>query len=216
MDPADAFWNTLREFRYDTLIIQALLVIGYLFTIWRIAKKPGHRTDSLVKVFLAAAFLWNGVACFLLYCWDYSIARFLAGPLYIVVGFLFIVDLLGPKKIRFTFSVPPLRRAAVAFFILLAFLFPVLGIFTGHGMIALPGFPCPMAGFTLALLTAAIPNIDRTILALLLVWAFVNIPKVFGFVNCYEEITLVLTGFYALWVYKTTPAKDHCSSTTAP
>jgi hypothetical protein len=48
-----------------------------------------------------------------------------------------------------------------------------------------------------------VPRVDGTIYALVLIWAFVNIPKVFGLVNCYEEVTLVLTGFYALAVYKT-------------
>ena len=29
-----------------------------------------------------------------------------------------------------------------------------------------------------------------------------NIPKVFGYVDCYEETTLVVTGFYALGMLK--------------
>ena len=204
MNPTDAFWNTLRQFRDDTLAMQLVLLIGYCVVIYRIAKKPGTATDTLVKGFLALAFFWNGVACFLIYCWDNMIAKFLAGPLYIVIAFLFLVDMFATKKTSFTFAVSPARRAATYFFVLLAFLFPVLGIFTGHGMIALPTFPCPLAGFTLALLAAAVPRVDGTIYALVLIWAFVNIPKVFGLVNCYEEITLVLTGFYALAVYKTT------------
>ncbi|QAZ67064.1 DUF6064 family protein [Solidesulfovibrio carbinolicus] len=204
MNPTDAFWNILRQFRDDTLTIQLLLILGYCITVYRIARKPGNATDAFVKVFLAVAFLWNGIACFLIYCWENMVAKFLAGPLYIVIGFLFLVDLFATRKTSFTFAVSPTRRAAIYIFILLAFLFPVLGIFTGHGMIALPGFPCPLAAFTLALMAAAVPRVDGTIYALVLVWAFVNIPKVFGLVNCYEEVTLVLTGFYALAVYKTT------------
>lgn len=203
MNPTDAFWNTLRQFRDDTLAIQVVLLLGYCVTVYRIAKKPGNATDLLVKGFLSLAFLWNGIACFLIYCRENIIAKFLAGPLYIVIAFLFLVDMFATRKTTFTFALSPARRTATYFFILLAFLFPALGFFTGHGMIALPAFPCPLAGFTLALLAAAAPRVDGTIYTLVLIWAFVNIPKVFGWVNCYEEVTLVLTGFYALAVYKT-------------
>lgn len=203
MNPTDAFWQTMRQFRDDTLAVQLVLLCGYGFALYRIAWKPGRATDAWVKGILAVAFFWNGFACFLHYFWASLIARFLAGPLFLVIGFLLLVDMVAGQKIHFTFALSPARRAASFFFILLAFLFPVLGLLTGHGMIALPTAPCPLAGFTLALLAAAVPRVDGTIYALVLIWAFVNIPKVFGFMDCYEEVTLVLTGFYALMTFKT-------------
>lgn len=203
MNPTETFWQTMRQFRDDTLAVQLVLLLGYCVAIYRIARKPGRATDAWVKGILAVAFFWNGAACFLLYFWESLIARFLAGPLFLVIGFLLLVDMVATRKIHFTFALPPARRAASFFFILLAFLFPVLGLLTGHAMIALPTSPCPLAGFTLALLAAAVPRVDGTIYALVLVWAFVNIPKVFGLADCYEEVTLVLTGFYALATFKT-------------
>ena len=52
-------------------------------------------------------------------------------------------------------------------FVILAFLFPVFGMLSGHGMIALPGVPCPLAIFTLALLSAAMPRVDNIYVACL-------------------------------------------------
>jgi hypothetical protein len=200
--PTEAFWNVLREFRDDTLIIQIILTIAASISVWLILFRPGKRTDSFTKIFLSFAFAWNGVACFIIYCGKSMIAKFLGGPLYLVIAFLFLIDLFFTKKTEFSFPDKGWRRNMPLFFITLALLFPVLGILTGHGFIALPMYPCPLAGFTLALLCAALPRTDKTICTLTLIWAFVNIPKCFGHVNCYEEITLVLTGFYGLFVLK--------------
>ncbi|WP_250645604.1 DUF6064 family protein [Salidesulfovibrio onnuriiensis] len=163
--------------------------------------RPGKGTDAFTKLFLAAALIWNALACFLFVCGKSPVAKFLGAPLYSVIGFLFLVDLFITKKTHFEVPRSAGIRLATAFFILLAFLFPFLGHFTGHPMIALPGYPCPLAGFILALL-AATSRADRGIYILTLIWAFVNIPKCFGFMDCYEETTLVVTGFYALAMLK--------------
>jgi hypothetical protein len=202
MTPTEAFWSLLRTFRDDTLIIQICLTIGMALITWMVFFKPGKTTDVATKLFLAAAFFWNGVACFLIVCSESMVARFLGGPLFMTIGFLFLVDLFITRQTRFAVPKTGSMRAVTAFFILLAFLFPVLGIFTGHPFIALPGFPCPFAGFTLALLAAATPRVDKGIYCLTLIWAFVNIPKCFGLYDCYEEVTLVLTGFYSLAILK--------------
>lgn len=202
MTQTEIFWNLLKDFRDDTMIVQILLILGMLMVSWLVFTKPGKVTDTFTKLFLATAFIWNSIACFLFVCGKSPVAKFLGGPLYAVIGFLFLVDLFITKKTHFRVPDSMGMQLATAFFILLAFAFPFLGYFTGHPMIALPAFPCPLAGFTLALLAAAAPKADRGIYILTLIWAFVNIPKSFGYVDCYEETTLVLTGFYALTVLK--------------
>ncbi|ACS79934.1 DUF6064 family protein [Maridesulfovibrio salexigens] len=207
MTQTQIFWNVLKDFRDDTMIVQIALVIGMAIVTWMVFTRPGKATDTFTKFFLALAFLWNSVACFFIACGKSPMAKFLAGPLYAAIGFLFIIDLLVTKNTHFEISRSTGVKLTTAFFILMAFLFPVLGYFTGHPMIALPGYPCPLAGFTLALLAAS-RKIDRDIYFLTLIWAFVNIPKSFGFMNCYEEITLVLTGFYALGMLKYNEAQQ--------
>ncbi|BCS87629.1 DUF6064 family protein [Pseudodesulfovibrio sediminis] len=202
MTQTESFWHILEGFRDTTMGIQILLVLGMLVVSLLVFTKPGKVADAFTKLFLAAAFLWNSVACFLIVCGKSPIAKFLGGPLYAVIGFLFLVDLFITRKTHFTVPHTLGMQLTTGFFILLAFLFPFLGYFTGHPMIALPAYPCPLAGFTLALLAASAPRVDRGIYILTLIWAFVNIPKSFGYMDCYEETTLVLTGFYALGMLK--------------
>lgn len=115
---------------------------------------------------------------------------------------LLFLDLIISKKTHFEISRSIGVQLATASFILLALLFPVLGYLTGY--------PCPLAGFTLALLAAS-PKTDRDIYFLTLIWAFVNIPKCFEYMNCYEEATLVATGVYALGMlkYRETPRTEN-------
>lgn len=202
MSQTEIFWTILKDFRDDTLIIQLLLTLGMIIVTGLIFMRPGKGTDAFTKLFLAAAFIWNAIACFLFACGQSMIAKFLGTPLFSAIGFLFLVDLFLTKKTHFAVPHSLSVRLATVFFILLAFLFPLLGYFTGHPLIALPGYPCPLAGFTLALLAAAAPRVDRSIFHLTLIWAFVNIPKAFGHLDCYEEVTLVLTGLYALAMVK--------------
>ncbi len=201
MKQTEMFWNILKNFRDDTLVVQVLLIVGMLIVTWLVFTKPGRSTDIFTKIFLSIAFLWNSIACFFLACGKSPMANFLGGPLYAAIGFLFLLDLIITKKTHFEISRSIGVQLATASFILLALLFPVLGYLTGHPMIALPGYPCPLAGFTLALLAAS-QKTDRDIYFLTLIWAFVNIPKCLGYMDCYEEATLVITGFYALGMLK--------------
>lgn len=202
MTQTEIFWNLLKGFRDDTLVVQILLIIGMLLVTGLVFIRPGKFTDAFTKLFLATAFIWNAIACFLFVCGKSLTAKFLGAPLYSAIGFLFLVDLFITQNTHFRVPRSLGMRLATAFFVLLAFLFPILGNLTGHPMIALPGYPCPLAGFTLALLAAAAPKVDKSIFNLTLVWAFFNIPKCFGHVNCYEEVTLVVTGLYALAMLK--------------
>ena len=68
MTQSEAFWSMLRSFRDDTLVLQIFLTIGMAIITWMVFFKPGKITDVVAKLFLAAAFFWNGVACFLLVC----------------------------------------------------------------------------------------------------------------------------------------------------
>lgn len=207
MKSMEPFWMTLQSFRDDTFMVQMLIIVAYLGILFLIAKREGARTDAIVKVILSSIFIFNGIACFLMYFSELPMAKFFAGPLYLAIGYLFLVDIMA-RRIHFTFNISPLRRFLAFIFVILAFLFPVFGMLSGHAMIALPGVPCPLAIFTLALLSAAMPRVDNIIVFMLLAWVMVNIPKIFGHVGCYEEIILILAGAYVLGLNRIMPEKN--------
>ena len=196
------FWTILRKFKGDTLPVQILLILLSLFALYGVFAKPSKASDKGMTAFLAVAFAWNGVACFLIYCGKSPMALFVGGPLYLVISFLFLIDLLVTGKCSYRLPDAPLHQGLVGVLLLCVYLFPFAGMALGHGFVVLPMFPCPLAAFALVLFAAA-PRIDRDIFVLLLVWAFVNIPKCLGLFGCYEEVVLCASGFYSLYVVKT-------------
>ena len=207
MNKTEMFWTILRKFNEDTLPVQLLLILFSLFALYGVFAKPSKTSDKGMTAFLAVAFAWNGIACFLVYCKQSPMALFVAGPLYLVISFLFLVDLLVTKRCTYRLPESPLHQGLTGALLLTVYLFPFAGMALGHGFVVLPMFPCPLAAFTLVLFAAAAPRIDKDIFALLLVWAFVNIPKCLGLYGCYEEIVLCASGFYSLYIVKTRPAR---------
>ena len=122
MNSMEPFWMTLQSFRDDTFIVQMLIIVAYLGILFLIAKREGARTDAIVKVILSSIFIFNGIACFLMYFSELPMAEFFADPLYLAIGYLFLVDIMA-IRIYFTFNISPLRRFFALIFVIFAFYF---------------------------------------------------------------------------------------------
>ena len=208
MDKTELFWSILRQFKEDTLLVQILLVGASLLALYGVVTKPSPKSNRMMTAFLTVAFAWNSIACFFIYCGKSPMALFVAGPLYLVIAFLLLIDLFVTKEITYRLPASPLHKGITVGLLTLVYLFPLAGMALGHGFVVLPMFPCPLAAFALILFAASAPNVDQAIVTLLLIWAFVNIPKCLGLYGCYEEIVLCASGFYTLYILKTTPHED--------
>ncbi|MBN1450297.1 MAG: hypothetical protein JW963_04710 [Anaerolineales bacterium] len=178
--------------------LAAILLTGWLCI------KPCRPLDAFLKLYLSAAFAWNGIAWFLILAKDMagdSYGNYVFGSIFILVAAAFAVDLIRQKM---QFSPPPVgwQRYATLTLMLLVLCYPLFGIAFGHPLARLifPGtFPCPTAAFGLLLLTAALPQVDRVIYILLLICAIPFTPFVqilrYG---VYEDAILFTSGIYSL------------------
>ena len=82
--------------------------------------------------------------------------------------------------------------------ILLTFLYPFIGMALGHSYpkTCMPMAPCPLSVFAIALVTAAIPKVDKKVFVFLLPWALLGLPKCLGVLECYEDCILFGAGLY--------------------
>jgi hypothetical protein len=198
MPTTEVFWNQMAAYNTATLPVQVVLVLAAGILTYLVFAKPGDKLNVLMKIFLALAFAWNGVVFFLIFAGS-PISRFLGAPLFIFSAILFIVDVFA-RKIEFRLPEAKWHRIATIFWILLAFLYPLVGYALGHpypGTI-LPVAPCPLTTFALALLAAAIPRVDKKVYLLLLLWALLGLPKCLGALECYEDCILFWAGVYGL------------------
>jgi hypothetical protein len=200
MPNAEMFWTQIGAYNEATFPLQIILVIGALALTYLVFTRPGTRTDVVVKAFLAFAFAWNGVVYFLFFArTPFSI--FTGVPLFLIVAVLFAVDMFT-KRTQFRLPDAPWRKALTIFWILLAFLYPLIGWALGHPYptTCTPMMPCPLTVFALALVAAAAPNADRKAFVFLLPWAFLGLPKCLGALDCQEDCILFAAGVHALIV----------------
>jgi hypothetical protein len=199
MKSSESFWNQIAIYHENTIYIELLMIIiGIILTIL-LFSNPINRHQILMKIYLSFTFLWMGIVFF--YGFDKSpIGLYFAGPLFLVISALFLADIYYRKII---FALPKNKWILAATFVWLGMVligYPVISYLLNHRYPALttPFMPCPMTVFALTLLTTAIPNIDMKVYSLLLIWAALGLPKVFGLYDVREDTILFIAGVYSV------------------
>jgi len=193
-------WWSISE-RYNNAIFPVqivIMVIGVILTYFLFAK-PNTRTNNLMKAYLAFTFAWNGIVFFLIFGKELP-GTFLGAPLFIITPVLFAVDIFT-KKTEFKLPNARWHKYLTIFWVLCAFLYPLIGLPLGHlypRSCMFGVFPCPTTVFALALLAAAIPKVDKKVYTLLLIWALPSVGKCFGVLDLYEDCVLFVAGVYGL------------------
>jgi len=198
MPTTETFWNQMGAYNEATFPVQIIMVVIAMILIYFIFAKPSNKANNFMKVFLSFAFAWNGIVFFLIYAKS-AISTFFAAPLFIIVAILFVVDIFT-KKIEFRLSSIKQQKYITIFWVLLAFLYPLIGLTLGHfyPKVCMPLAPCPLTVLAIALVTAAIPKVDKKVYVLLLPWALMSLPKCLGALECYEDCILFGAGVYGL------------------
>ena len=194
------FWNQVALYNTATWPVQAVMIVAAAYLTYRVFVRPGPKTDVWMKAFLALAFAWNGTVFFLIFVRN-PISIAIGTPLFLIVSILFVVDIFA-RKTHFRFPEGKWARGFTMVWILLAILYPFLGWPLDHVYpnALLPLFPCPLTVFAIALVAAAVPNVDRKTFIALLPWGLLGLPKCFGALDCYEDCVLFASGVYGLIV----------------
>jgi hypothetical protein len=194
----EQFWTRVGAYNETMWPIEIAMIAAAAFLTCRVFLRPGAKTDMWMKAFLSLVFAWNGVV-FLLVFLRNPMSMLVGAPLFIIVSLLFAVDILT-KKTHFQPPEATWKKAMTIFWIVLVFLYPVIGWRLGHvyPKTLLPVFPCPLTVFAIALVAAAAPNVDKKAFILLLPWALMGLPKCFGALDCYEDCILFASGVYGL------------------
>jgi hypothetical protein len=198
MASTEEFWNGVVAYNEAMWPVTIALTILAAFLVFRVFLRPGARTDLWMKAFLSFTFAWNAIVFFLVFVKN-PISMFTGVPLFILVALLFAVDVVT-RRTHFRPPEATWKKGATLFWIVLVFLYPVVGWPLGHvyPKTLLPMFPCPLTVFAIALVSAAAPKVDKKVFVLLLPWALLALPKCFGALDCYEDCILFASGVYGL------------------
>jgi len=199
MISTETWWDQIEAYNNAIFPMQIIIVVIAAVLTYLLFVKPDTKTNNMMKAYLSFTFAWNGIIFFLIFGKELP-GTFLGAPLCILIAILFVWDIFANKT---QFRVPDIKwqRYLMMLWILLAFLYPLIGFALGHYYPKTCIFgvmPCPTTVFALALLAAAIPKIDKKVYILLLVWALPAFGKCLGALDLYEDCVLFWTGVYAL------------------
>jgi hypothetical protein len=158
-----------------------LPIVGYVtaaIALALIALRPGGTTDRLVTAMLALAWLWLGVVFQGIYVREANAVLGVVGAVVFISGAVLLLRAgIVRTDLRFRFVAEPmpiLGAAALAYAIVV---YPLIGIFLGHGYPHAPllgAAPCPTTIATFGLLLIARPPLPAHLLVMPVVWAILG------------------------------------------
>lgn len=196
---AEIWWNQIGTYNEAIFPMQiVMLAVAFVLTCFLFAK-PGPSINKFMKVYLSFVFVWNGIVFFLIFGEELP-GKYLGIPLFVLLGILMAWDI-HTNRIQLKLPDTSWQKYLTFFLVICSFLYPLIGYIFGHYYPRSCTFgvtPCPTTVFALALLTAAIPRVNKTMYVLLLLWALPAFGKCFGAMDLYEDCLLFWTGVYAL------------------
>ena len=196
---AEKWWSQVGTYNKAIFPMQIIILAVAFVLIYFLFAKPGTKANKMMKAYLSFTFAWNGIIFFLIFGKELP-GKFLGIPLFILLGILIAWDIFT-NKIQFKLPETTWQKYLTYLLVLCSFLYPLIGYAFGHYYPKACTFgvmPCPTTVFALALLTAAIPAVDKKVYILLLLWALPAFGKCLGAMDLYEDCVLFWTGVYAL------------------
>ncbi len=187
---ASSFWNVIAEYNTHTLYVQGLL---FLLILASLILAYTRKIYFLPKIALGITLLFIGIVFFLYYGTE-PIQTFFAAPLFILSGTLFTFEAIKNKADKLERP----RKATIILFVIVL-LYPLVSYLLGNVYPAtvLLIMPCPLVSMSI-LIYACYAKKNKVLLILLVVWGLTGIKSLFF--NAYEDLILLLCGFYGIYV----------------
>ena len=185
---AEAFWEVIASYNQSTIIWQCVFMVlifaGFILALFQKAVWFSKLALGFTNIFI-------GIIFFLVFGTE-PIQTYFAAPLFITTGFLFIYEAIKRKNNIFS------RPNAVQWFLLLLFLiYPVVSIILGNVFPKMVVYimPCPIISISIVIYSCYRDK-NKLLLVLMAIWGLTGI-KAF-FVNAFEDVILLLCGFYCI------------------
>src|SRR5579883_721276 len=173
--------------RFFAMFAQANVGVWPMQVVWYVAAlgaiglaiNPIRHSSRLISVFLAAYYVWLGIAFFAIYYSAIDDGARVAGALFVVGGLLFLVAGVVRQNLRFQARWDALGALGGGIMLYALVAYPVVGVLTGHVFPAAPVFglaPCPSTTFTAGLLLWTRPRLPLYVLLVPQIWLMAQTP----------------------------------------
>jgi hypothetical protein len=183
------FWAVIGSYNQDTWKIQIIFLFILIVSAMLLYKK---KVKWLPHIALGITNLFIGIVFFLVYGTE-PIQTFLAAPLFITIGLLFLVEGIRHRDKKF--------NKLTKFQLILLFmviLYPAISLLLGNSFpkMVLYIMPCPVVSLSIVFYSCY-NHKNKLILALLTFWGLTGIKSFFF--NVYEDTILLVCGVFCLY-----------------
>ena len=133
-------------------------ILAYGLGLFAIAALRSERPYASRLIFSILAIMWNGIGYHLLFFSSINPAAKVFAVLFVLQAALFAASAVTRNGLRFQIARDLGSVAGLSFIIYALLIYPMLGIWAGHGLLAGPMFgvaPCPTTIFTIGMLVLA-------------------------------------------------------------
>jgi hypothetical protein len=151
------------------MVLGAIAVIAIF---WRAAL-----SDRIVAACLGLMWMWTGIMYHILYFAAINTPAYGFGAMFVVQGILLILSGSILHQLKFGYVNDWASWGGLAFIGYAAFVYPVLGVLTGHAYPQLPMFgvtPCPVTIFTFGILLLTTARVPRWLLVIPVIWSLIG------------------------------------------
>jgi len=169
----DVFLGGLERYNEAIWPTQVAAYVLVLLTIW-FALRPFPGSARLVAAILSAAWLWTGVAYYMLHQAQINWAAWALGSVFVLQGLVFAATGAVRGRIDFRFTGEASGWAGMLLIGVAAIAYPLIGIGLGQGWprMPLPGVaPGPTLVWTLGILLLAVPRVPWHLLFVPFLWS---------------------------------------------
>ncbi len=153
-------------------LAMALGAMAVIAIFWRAAL-----SDHIISACLGLMWMWTGIMYHILYFSAISIPAYGFGAMFVVQGILLILSGNILHQLKFGYMNDWASWGGFAFIGYAAFVYPVLGVLTGHTYPQLPMFgvtPCPVTIFTFGILLLTTARVPRWLLIIPVIWSLIG------------------------------------------
>ncbi|MFC1511903.1 DUF6064 family protein [Candidatus Latescibacterota bacterium] len=184
---------------YNTAIWPVQLVM-YLLGAVAVAGlfKNTYLMSRGIVFILAFMWMWTGVVYHLGFFSRINSAAVLFGALFFFQGLVFLMNGISKKRLNFQATLTMYDIVGGLFIIYAGILYPILGIFSGHGWPRAPIFgvtPCPVVVFTFGVLLFLKARISPTVILIPFLWSLIGATAVVR-LGMYEDFGLLIAGVF--------------------
>ncbi len=169
----DVFLGGLERYNEAIWPAQIAAYLLVLLTLWS-ALRPFPGSGRLIAGFLAAAWLWTGVAYYMLHQAQINWAAWGLGFVFVLQGLLFAVTGAIRGRVDFRFTGGAAGWAGLFLIGMAAILYPLIGVGSGQGWPRMPlagVAPGPTLVWTLGILLMAVPRVPWHLLFIPFLWS---------------------------------------------